>query len=134
MKALKCLMIGLVILINSGCALSAKTIKKDKNKVIDSYLEAVSCGRVDAVNYIKESLKVNKTLGYVKPYVPVVQSPVVRMVWIPAHKSDYSQDTLISGHWVYVMVQGAEWFIDKQSGNKGKIPVIMPYKQGMKKL
>ena len=123
----------LVLLITSGCAASKALVKDNPNKVMDVYLEAVSSGRVDAGNYIKENLKINKAFGYVKPYVPVVEPLDVRMVWLPAHKSKYSPEVLVSGHWVYIMVRESRWFIDTQAQGNVKIPLIVPYKEDNKK-
>ncbi len=123
----------LVILTSSGCALSRNNLKPDKDKAIDSYLDAVSKGRMDSLNYIKDNLKLNKTFGYVKPYVPVVEPPQVAMVWIPAHKSKDTDEVLVSGHWVYIMVHNARWFIDLENKTEGKLPIIVPYKETIKK-
>jgi len=117
----------------SGCAASKRLVKDSPNKVMDVYLEAVSSGRTDAVNYIKENLKIDKAFGYVKPYVPVVEPADVRMVWLPAHKSKYSSQVLVSGHWVYIMVKESRWFIDAQAKSEAKIPLIVPYKETDKK-
>jgi len=117
----------------SGCAASKGLIKETPSKVMDVYLEAVSSGRTDAVNYIKENLKIDKAFGYVKPYVPVVEPADVRMVWLPAHKSKYSSEVLVSGHWVYIMVKDSRWFIDAQAKSEAKIPLIVPYKETSKK-
>ena len=133
MKALKHLMIILVLLITSGCVASKGLVKDSSNKVMDVYLGAVSSGRADAVNYIKENLKVNKAFGYVKPYVPVVEPADVRLVWLPAHKSKYSPEVLVSGHWIYLMVKQSRWFIDSQTQGEVKIPLIVPYKETSKK-
>ena len=131
--ALKFPAIILVLLITSGCAASKGLIKDNPNKVMDVYLEAVSSGRADAVNYIKENLKIDKAFGYVKPYVPVVEPADVRMVWLPAHKSKSSPEVLVSGHWIYLMVKDSRWFIDAQSNDQVKIPLILPYKEADKK-
>lgn len=133
MKAWSFLLIILIILSSSGCSASKALVKDSPNKVIDVYLEAVSSGRADSVNYIKENLKINQAFGYVKPYVPVVKPADVRLVWIPAHKSKYSSEVLVSGHWVYLMVEPSGWFIDAQKDDKAKIPLIMPYKQESKR-
>ena len=133
MKALKFPAIILVLLMTSGCVASKGLVKESPNKVMDVYQEAVSSGRADAVNYIKENLKIDKAFGYVKPYVPVVEPADVRMVWLPAHKSKYSPEILISGHWIYVMVKESSWFIDAQSNDQVKIPLIVPYKEANKK-
>jgi len=133
LKAWSFLLIILIILSSSGCSASKALVKDSPNKVIDVYLEAVSSGRADSVNYIKENLKINQAFGYVKPYVPVVKPADVRLVWIPAHKSKYSSEVLVSGHWVYLMVEPSGWFIDAQKDDKAKIPLIMPYKQESKR-
>lgn len=133
MKALKFPAIILVLLIISGCAASKGLVKDTPSKVMNVYMEAVSTGRADSVNYIKENLKMNQAFGYVKPYVPVVEPADVRLVWFPAHKSKYSPDVLVSGHWVYIMVKEPRWFIDTQSKDQSKIPLIVPYKKDSKK-
>lgn len=133
MKALKLQAIVLVLLITSGCAASKGVVKDSPNKVMDVYLEAVSSGRANSVNYIKKNLKINQAFGYVKPYVPVVKPADVRLVWIPAHKSEYSPEVLVSGHWVYLMVEPSAWFIDAQNDDKTKVPLIVPYKEENKK-
>jgi len=134
LKVLKRLAIVLFLLIISGCSASKASIKKENpNKAVDVYLEAVSMGRSDSVDYIKENLKVNQAFGYVKPYAPVVEPADVRLVWLPAHKSKYSPEVLVSGHWVYIMVKESTWFIDSQAKNEAKVPLIIPYKETGKK-
>ena len=133
MKASKYLLIVLVLLNNSGCALSRTTVKDGQNRVVDTYLEAVSSGRADSANYIRQNLKLSQAFGYVKPYAPIVEPADVRLVWIPAHKSKDDAFTLISGHWVYIMVKQSRWFIDEQYKDKAKIPIIIPYKETQKK-
>jgi len=123
----------LVLLITSGCAASKGVIKDSPNKVIDVYLKGVSNGRADSVNYIKENLKISQAFGYVKPYVPVVKPADVRLVWIPTHKSKSSDEVLVSGHWVYLMVEPSGWFIEAQREDKARVPLIVPYKKENKK-
>ena len=133
MKAWNLALIILIISTTSGCAMSKLAVKEDKNKVVGAYLDAVSKGRLDSANFIKENLKINKAFGYVKPYAPVVKQADVRLVWIPAHKSKEDPGTLVSGHWVYIMVKEAGWFIDDQSSDKVHIPLVIPYKEAGKK-
>ena len=133
MKALKLLTIILVLLITSGCAASKGVIKDSPNKVMDAYLKGISSGRADSVDYIKDNLRINEAFGYVKPYAPVVKPADVRLVWIPAHKSENSAEVLVSGHWVYLMVKPSGWFIDSQKDDKAKIPLLVPYKEEKKK-
>ena len=134
MKAWKLMPIILIILTTSGCALSKGTIKESQNnKVINTYLSAVSNGRTDSASYIRENLKMNQAFGYVRPYVPVMNPADVRGVWIPAHKSKEDPNTLISGHWVYIVVREAHWFIDAEKNSNVKIPLIIPYKEKSQK-
>jgi len=133
LKVSKLVTIISVLLITSGCAVSKGVVKESPNKIMDAYLKGVSGGRADSVDYIKENLKINEAFGYVKPYVPIVKPADVRLVWIPAHKSENSAEVLVSGHWVYLMVEPSGWFIDSQKEDKAKIPLIVPYKQENKK-
>lgn len=133
MKALKLQAVILALLMTSGCTSAKALVKENPNKVMDVYLEAVSSGRADSVNYIKENLKISQAFGYVKPYVPVVEPADVRLVWLPVHKSKSAPEVLVSGHWVYIMVKESSWFIDTQSKSEAKIPLILPFKGTDKK-
>jgi len=124
--------IALVILISSGCAALKPGVKLERDNVMDAYMDAVACGRKDAANYIKDNLKVTKTFGYVKPYVPVIRPPQVAMVWIPTHKSKDGANALVGGHWVYLVVEDSKWFIDAESKQEARIPIIIPYKEDKK--
>ena len=129
MKAWKWAIAISIILTTSGCALSKGTVRESRSKVVDTYLEAVSKGRTDSADYIRDNLKIGKAFGYVKPYAPVITAPDVRLVWIPPHKSKEDPNTLIMGHWVYIVVRESRWFIDSQKDSKVKIPLIVPYKE-----
>ena len=133
MKVWKFLAVILVILSSSGCSASKGLVKDTPNKVMAAYMEAVSGGRADSVNYIKENLKINKAFGYVKPYAPVVEPADVKLVWLPAHKSKHSPEVLVGGHWVYIMVKQSRWFIDTQAQGEARVPLIVPYKEASKK-
>ena len=135
MKAWNLMLTILIISTTSGCAMSKQVVKDDhdKDKITDTYLDAVSQGRLDSASYIKENLKIDKAVGYVKPYVPVVRQADVRLVWIPAHKSKDDIGTLVAGHWVYIMIKEAGWFIDEETRDKANIPLIIPYKESSKK-
>lgn len=130
MKAWKLTLIILVILTTNGCALAKKNIKESRtDKVVNTYLEAVSNGRTDSANYIRDNLKMSQAFGYVRPYVPVMEPADVRLVWIPAHKSKDDPNTLVSGHWVYIVVRESHWFIDAEKTDNANIPLIVPYKE-----
>lgn len=133
MKALKFQAVILALLMTSGCASSKGLVKEKPNKVVDVYLQAVSNGRADSVDYIKENLRINRAFGYVKPYVPVVTPADVCLVWIPAHKSKSAPEVLVAGHWIYIMVKQSGWFVDSQAQAEAKIPLVLPYKEENKK-
>src|SRR3989338_93941 len=127
LKVWKLINIILLILTVSGCASARRKpdFQKERGVVINTYLAAMSAGRQDAEQTIKENLRLTKSYGYVQPYVPVISAPLVKRIWCPNHKSKKDADTLVAGHWVYVMVRGPKWFIETQEG-PGKFPVIVP--------
>jgi len=133
LKVWKLTLIISIILTTSGCAVSRQALKDGQSKVVDTYLDAVSAGRADTADYIRENFKINQGFGYVKPYVPVVEPADVRMVWIPPHKSKNDPNTLVAGHWVYIVVKESGWFIDAKDSDKVRIPLIVPYKEINKK-
>jgi hypothetical protein len=126
MGLLKVILIINVLLV-SGCA-GSKAIHKNKvgpMTMMEIYSSGIGSGQKDAAIFIENNLKEQKTFGYVKPYIPVVNDPVVRKVWIPNHKSQDNSDVMIAGHWVYVMIQPSTWFIDEKVVET-KIPIIVP--------
>jgi len=134
LKAWKLFLTISIMLISSGCAASRKSVVAGaQDKVMDAYLAAVSSGRHDSVEFIRGNLKIDKAFGYVKPYVPVLAPADVRLVWIPAHRSKEDKDTLVAGHWIYVMVKEACWFIDSKKQDKARIPLLVPYKESAAK-
>ena len=119
----------LLIMQISFCPLYAAKkamVKQNKPTLMDVYAQSVGQSKNDMRQFIEDKLIEQQTYGYVKPYIPVVQQPIVRKVWIPDHKSPEDADILIAGHWVYVMVQGPKWFIDTQSSyeeDQVKVPM-----------
>ena len=53
-------------------------------------------------------------LGPEAPYLPLVQPPEVRRVWITAHLNDLGD--LVAGHWVYLMLRPSQWFLRDYQG------------------
>ena len=49
-------------------------------------------------------------VGPEAPYTPIMQPPVVQRIWIPDHLND--QDDLVSGHWVYLLLEPSKWFLE----------------------
>ena len=93
--------------------------------MMDIYSRSSGQAGKDVAKFIEHNLKEQKTFGYVKPYIPIMNGPVVRKVWIPDHKSQDNADVMIAGHWNYVMIQPPTWFMDGQSMD-ARLPVIVP--------
>ena len=109
----------------NGCVFHKSFIKKDiePKTMMDVYDQSTGQAKEDVAQFIEKNLKEQKTFGYVKPYIPVVKEPVVRKVWIPDHKSE-DADVMIAGHWNYVMIQPAKWFIDENI-SESKVPIVI---------
>lgn len=48
-------------------------------------------------------------IGPETPYVPVVEPPRVQRVWLPSYVNPAGD--LVSGHWVYLMLESSRWFV-----------------------
>ncbi len=126
----RALILPVCLVLISGCVAAGpkkEVIKKGPKRMTDVYAQSVGDAQQDVAKFVEENLKEQKTFGYVKPYIPVVQEPIVRKVWIPDHKSSEDASVLIGGHWVYLMIQGPRWFIDQEAAET-KVPVIVPTK------
>jgi hypothetical protein len=49
-------------------------------------------------------------VGPEAPYTPIMQPPQVQRVWVPDHLN--ADGDLVSGHWVYVLLAPAKWFLE----------------------
>ena len=73
-------------------------------------------------------------LGPEAPYLPLVQPPEVRRVWVTAHLNDAGD--MIAGHWVYLMVEPSSWYLRYQGPQELKLklparaPIALPPAQG----
>ncbi|MBF0490935.1 MAG: hypothetical protein HQL15_10090 [Candidatus Omnitrophica bacterium] len=125
MMYLRMFLVLSVLWIN-GCS-SHQAVAKPRGPMtmMDVYANSTGQAKKDVAEFVEKNLKEQNTFGYVKPYIPVVNEPVVRKVWIPDHKSDDNSDVMIAGHWAYLMVQPASWFIDGDTVDT-KLPVIVP--------
>ena len=112
-RILLCLLLITQISCESAYA-AKKSVKKPKPTLMEVYADSIGQSKKDMGKFINDKLIEQQTYGYVKPYIPVVQQPIVRKVWVPDHKSQEDSDILVGGHWAYVMVQGPKWFIDTQ--------------------
>ena len=73
-------------------------------------------------------------LGPEAPYLPLVQPPEVRRVWVTAHLN--REGDLIAGHWVYLMLEPSSWLLryrgpqDFRLKLPARAPVAPPPAQG----
>ena len=66
-------------------------------------------------------------LGPEAPYLPLVQPPEVRRVWVTAHLNEAGD--MIAGHWVYLMLEPSQWLLRGYTGPQElrlKLPVRVP--------
>lgn len=82
--------------------------------LVKVYHQGIKDGYAESGEKIEEELTKKETFGYVKPYMPIVKQPIVRKVWIPDESSGENREFLVSGHWTYIMIQPAQWFIDEK--------------------
>jgi hypothetical protein len=118
----------LLILISSGCATTGRAAKKDPDgnqgkTFADVYRKSKE---VRPVGESGQTFNLGAQMGYVKPYLPVFQQPKVAKVWIPSHKSKDDSNVLVAGHWVFVMVEQPQWFVDQETSDHLTVPIIVP--------
>ena len=70
-------------------------------------------------------------LGREAPYLPLVQPPEVRRVWVTAHLNEAGD--MIAGHWVYLMLEPSQWYLRGYTGQRklelqlpARVPVTQP--------
>ncbi len=120
-------LLALCVWINGCAGAPPKTKVKSIGSVSVTaiYAQSVGDSQKDVAHFVEQNLKEQKTFGYVKPYIPVIEQPIVRKVWVPDHKSDQDGGVLVGGHWVYVMIEGPRWFVEEQT-QEAHLPVIVP--------
>ncbi|MEI8011802.1 MAG: hypothetical protein WCI27_04890 [Candidatus Omnitrophota bacterium] len=64
--------------------------------------------------------------GAVRPYWPVYAPPRIRKVWVPAHVAGHSRDTLVAGHWAFLMVEEPHWYIERHDDDTAGTRMIVP--------
>ena len=74
-------------------------------------------------------------LGPEAPYLPLVQPPEVRRVWVTAHLNEAGD--MIAGHWVYLMIEPSQWYLRGYKGPQdlklklpARAPIALPPIQG----
>ena len=89
-------------------------------------LHAAMGSRRDAVN--APALEASPAaLGPEVPYLPLVQPPEVRRVWVTAHLN--AEGDMIAGHWVYLMLEPSQWYLRGYTGQRKlelKLPARVP--------
>jgi len=111
----------------SGCASTQYSRQQQANKptLREVYLNS-SADELRTEEYLN-NLQTTENTGMVRPYVPILQQPTVKKIWIPAHPSEEDHNTLIGGHWIYLKIKEDEWYINQEQGNdRIRIPVIVP--------
>ncbi len=76
---------------------------------------------------IAEKVRVEDSLGFTAPYIPVLLPPMVKKVWIPPHVSDADPDTMIGGHWIFIKVTDDKWFIETENQETMNFPILVPF-------
>jgi len=112
-----------LISFSGGCR--EKAIKKS---IEDAYATGHGEAAKAVEGKVTREFMLNEAYGYTKPYAPVIESPIIKKVWIPDHTT--ADNCLVSGHWVYIMIKDATWYIKDTTMPEKKIPVIIPSKGG----
>lgn len=76
-----------------------------------------------------DDLHIDDKLGFVPPYVPVLNPPLVKKVWVPPHISELDPEVMVGGHWVFIKVTEDKWFIENEDQKSMNFPVLIPTAQ-----
>ena len=116
MKDYRAVKFGLVLIIISisltGCATQRAIQGRD---MLDLYSENRSLAAKDVAARIKQDLTLKQGYGYVKPYVPIMSMPEVRLVWIPDHLAEGTDRAMVAGHWIYLVIRESKFYIEEQA-------------------
>ena len=108
----------------AGCLITGCTPKPYTGKPRDLHAEMGSQNEAVEAPELKPSAA---ALGPEVPYLPLVQPPEVRRVWVTAHLNEAGD--LIAGHWVYLMLEPSQWYLRGYTGPqdlKLKLPARAP--------
>jgi hypothetical protein len=75
---------------------------------------------------VTEKARIEDSLGFTAPYIPVLLPPTVKKVWIPPHVSDADPDVMIGGHWIFIKVTDDKWFIETENQENMNFPILVP--------
>ena len=106
---------GLIAGLLTGCTPRPYTGKpRDLHREMGSRNEDVQAPKLEAAP---------AALGPEAPYLPLVQPPEVRRVWVTAHLNEAGD--MIAGHWVYLMLEPSSWLLKGYTGPK-KLELKLP--------
>ena len=106
---------GLIAGLLTGCTPKPYTGKpRDLHREMGSRNEDVQAPQLEAAPAV---------LGPEAPYLPLVQPPEVRRVWVTAHLNEAGD--MIAGHWVYLMLEPSSWLLKGYTGPK-KLQLKLP--------
>lgn len=106
-----------------------RSAKGHQESMENVYLNAEKQGNKDTIKAIAQQFKIHQALGYVKPYVPVINPPEVKRAWIVPHET--KDGSLVGGYWVYIIVKKPSWYI--QTPEENMPAIIIPYVQATTK-
>ena len=102
------------MMLTAGALLSGCTPKALRGEAVDLYAgQAGERGRL-----APELSAAGPAIGPETPYVPVVEPPRVQRVWLPSYVN--AAGDLVSGHWVYLMLESSRWFVGEEREPAGK--------------
>ena len=126
MDRVRCGLVLIAVLVAVGC--SPKPYvgdARDLHEAMGSRRDAVQAPELEASP---------AALGPEAPYLPLVQPPEVRRVWVTAHLNE--DGDLIAGHWVYLMLEPSSWLLRYRGPQELKLklparaPIATPPTQG----
>ena len=119
MDRVRCGLILIAVLVAVGCTPKPYVgDARDLHEAMESRGEPVEAPALEASP---------AALGPEVPYLPLVQPPEVRRVWVTAHLNE--QGDLIAGHWVYLMLEPSSWYLRGYTGQRKlelKLPARVP--------
>jgi hypothetical protein len=107
----------LILAVASTLAVSAcaEHIPARPSTPMEAVLErAGAVARAPLGEWVRAGLQGSGTFGTGQPAAPVVIPPDVRRVWVPTHEN--AEGELVAGHWVFLRVRDARWFLDPSTG------------------
>ena len=106
------LVLAVIPISPTGCA-GRRAVTRGGD-MVELHLKNRGLAARDVAAKIQKDLTLKKAYGYTKPYVPILTPPEVRLVWIPDHMADGTDDAMVGGHWVYLKIRDSQFYIQGQ--------------------